>query len=594
MELLINNPFSAMKIIAAEPGTWHFDHQLRSCGEKVWELEITLKSETKSKLPPFQLSMLFPCRDMVCRWHANSFFDKSLLPEWGAGFSGELACGAPVLGYVSQSGNNAMICSVSDALRKTSFKSGIKEFTFELNTEIRFLEVPEPPAEFYRVVLRFDFRSIPFETAMKECASWYAAMESYTPAPVPEGGFDAWYSTWYSYHKDLTAPEVLAECRTAKELGMKGVIVDDGWQCDTSEGIYHYCGDWQPAPSRFPDMKDFVSEVHEMGMKVLLWYSVPFVGFNSSNFSRFEGKYLRLLPIHGAGVLDPRFPEVRAFLTETYVNALKEWNLDGFKLDFIDRFIIPDGEEDPAEKENYRNRDIKLLPAAVDALLTNIMASLREVKKDILVEFRQKYMGPAIRKYGNLLRATDCPGDITANRCRVADLRLTSGETAVHGDMLRWHDSESTESAARQILATLFAVPQISVKLNEIPAEHLEMIRWRLEFYNRFKETLVKCDLQSPHPEQNYPLLRAEGRNEAVSCLYSENLSLELAALAKGKQEIIVNASASENCIVKLPIQAEAEIRSCTGTIQEKFLLLPGIAEIKIPLSGECHLTPRG
>ena len=31
----------------------------------------------------------------------------------------------------------------------------------------------------------------------------------------------------------------------------------------------------------------------------------------------------------GAGVLDPRFPEVREFLIETYESALREWDLDG-------------------------------------------------------------------------------------------------------------------------------------------------------------------------------------------------------------------------------------------------------------------------
>ena len=53
-----------------------------------------------------------------------------------------------------------------------------------------------------------------------------------------------------------------------------------------------------------------------------------------------------------------------------------------------------------------------------------------------MIEFRQSYIGPAIRKYGNIFRAGDCPADILSNRIHTIDLRLTSGSTAVHSDML--------------------------------------------------------------------------------------------------------------------------------------------------------------
>ncbi len=39
-------------------------------------------------------------------------------------------------------------------------------------------------------------------------------------------------------------------------------------------------------------------------------------------------------------MLDPRYPEVREFLIGIYEKALLDWDLDGFKLDFVDEFVV--------------------------------------------------------------------------------------------------------------------------------------------------------------------------------------------------------------------------------------------------------------
>ena len=87
---------------------------------------------------------------------------------------------------------------------------------------------------------------------------------------------------------------------------------------------------------KFPDFAGHVKRVRQNGMKYMMWYSVPFVGARSRNHERFKGMYLTDNP--DTNVLDPRFPEVREFLCNLYETALRDWNVDGFKLDFIDRF----------------------------------------------------------------------------------------------------------------------------------------------------------------------------------------------------------------------------------------------------------------
>ena len=580
-------------VIAAEtPGRWTFGANAVRTGDGIEELRIELTNDSCEAFPEFSVQFLVPQQDIICRWHPNAFFNKSITAQLMQEFSAELASGAPVLALVGQDGGNRLVCAVSDALRKTVFVSGVREFTFEINNEIRFFSQPEPPDDRYCVTLRFDRRRIPFSDALTDAFRWYESFPEYHPAPVPEAAFLPLYSTWYSYHKELHEEEIEAECRIAAELGMAGVIVDDGWQTEIAEGVYDYCGDWLVAPGRIRDMAAHVGRIHDLGMMYILWYSVPFIGFKSRNYERFAGKYLYRIEYLNAAVLDPRFPEVREFLITLYLNALRDWKLDGFKLDFIDRFLIPSGKTDPALADDYAGRDFKSIPAATDALLTGIIRALHAVKPDILIEFRQKYMGPAIRKYGNLLRVSDCPGDITANRSRAMDLRLSSGGIAVHGDMLRWHPSENVESAARQLLAVLFAVPQISVRFEELPESHLAMIRHRLRFYSQHRRTLTLGRLSILHPEMNDPLVRAESECEAITALYCEGLVVACPALADGKIEVVVNATSSQSVMVKLPVVAVATLTDATGNPAGKLSLQPGIHELNIPLSGECFLNP--
>ena len=153
---------------------------------------------------------------------------------------------------------------------------------------------------------------------------------------------------------------------------------------------------------------------------------------------------------------------------------------------------------------------------------------LRKIKKDILIEFRQPYIGPSIRKYGNMFRVTDCPGDSVTNRVGSVNLRLTSGATAVHSDMLEWHMETSAEDAARQLLAVLFAVPQISVKLENLPETHRKMLKFYLDFMIRHRETLLKGKFVPLAPEARYPQIRAEKDGETVIAVYGKNQIVEL------------------------------------------------------------------
>ncbi|MEG1980502.1 MAG: hypothetical protein RR060_07220, partial [Victivallaceae bacterium] len=211
-----------------------------------------------------------------------------------------------------------------------------------------------------------------------------------------------------------------------------------------------------------------------------------------------------------------------------------------------------------------------------------------QLKSDILIEFRQNYIGPAIRKYGNMLRAADCPGDLLLNRVRTLDLRITASPmTAIHADMLTWNYSDSAEIAARQFLAILFSVPQISVRLEEIPPRHCQMLKFWTGFWEEHRDLLLFGHLKPFHPELNYPLVQSELEEEEIFAVY---LGEQLISPAVGKTTYIVNGSENATVPVDLPDSRLVKVYNTTGELTADFELPQGMHRLSVPVSGLARL----
>ena len=570
------------KLISAEEG-WKLETQTESPEPGTGLIKIRLTAEQAQTPPKTEIAWSVPQQDIQVRWTPVSGFQKSVPPDWGSGVSANLAESAPVVTFLNLNGQNRMTVAVEEAMRPVILSAGYSEEENTVVVKVTLFSQPESPLAEYETVIRLDLRSCFYAKSIGDVSDWFAAMEKYQPAAVPETAFDAIYSTWYSYHQNLFDHELEAECALAAQAGLNGVIVDDGWQTDDNNRGYAFCGDWEVTQKRFPDMKAHVAKIHALGMKYMLWYSVPFMGYESKNYSRFAGKFLFNIDGLKTSVLDPRFPEVREFLINTYETAIKEWDLDGFKLDFIDSFRFHGA--DPAIAENYEGRDILSLPLAVDRLLSDVMARLRKLKPEILIEFRQSYIGPAIRKYGNMFRAADCPADILLNRVRTLDLRLLSGNTAVHSDMLEWNMSTPVESAALQILNILFSVPQISIRFADLPDDHRKMVRFWLDFARDNKDVLLKGDLIPLHPELNYPLVYARNGEKQVAAVYGAGQVVRINP--EQKTCFVINASGEAGLILDLTeTPAACSMFETTGGKVASPALQKGLNRVDIPASG--------
>jgi alpha-galactosidase len=547
---------------------------------------LDLKSPTSQAPPRFTIKWSMPSHDIVGQWTTGRHLTKTLRPDWaGSRLQASMfAREAPVSCLFSSDNTNVFTFAVSDALNTVLTASGVREEDGLIYNEAVFFSERHVNLTSYTAELRLDRRPVRYERALAEVSAWWANKAGYAPAAVPELARLPMYSTWYNYHQNVSSPVLLKEIALAKEMGFESIIVDDGWQTLDSARGYAYTGDWEP--ERMPDMKVFVQASHEKGVKVLLWYAVPFVGKNAKVAAQFKDKSLRYEERLGAYVLDPRYPEVRDYLISVYRKALVEWGIDGFKLDFIERFVA----DQNTVLEAKDGRDYASVNEATDRMMTDILAELRRLKPDVMIEFRQPYIGPLIRKYGNIFRASDSPNSYLANRVKTVDLRLLSGQTAVHADMIMWHSTEPVEKAAFQLLNVLFSVPQVSVRLGEIPKDHAAMIRFYIDYWRRNRAVLLDGALVASAPGANYPLLSGYGSDKQITALFTDQV-VTLDGSRPGAKIDIVNAKASR----KVVLVAGADlgryrytVRDCQGreTGAATVQLTAGLHAFDVPVSG--------
>lgn len=422
-----------------------------------------------------------PCSDATALWTSRVEGERWLPVSFSEEYVVSAISGSPVAALYGADGGNRLTSALSETLRPVALKFGISGRSAELVAQARIALREERE---YAVSLMLDTRLRPVTETLESVATWWAESGD-APLAAPASGASPMYSTWYSLGQSVDHDSVESEAGLAKEAGCTAVIVDDGWQTADAVGGYSSCGDWIPDPAKFGDMAQHVARVHQLGMKYLLWFALPFVGEKSVIYRRFADRTLGYRADLDTWVLDPRHPEVREYLVGTVVRAVADWQLDGIKIDFIDAFSLDSTAEAPAGSDFAHVED------AVDELLASLTAEVSGLNPEILIEFRQSYVGPRLRRYCNLLRVTDCAMDATENRVHSLDLRLLAERTLIHADMIMWHPAAPPAAAARQLLSVLFAVPQISVRLDRLDAEQSRTLKFWLQLFAAFRETLL-------------------------------------------------------------------------------------------------------
>lgn len=521
------------------------------------------------------------------QWRPDSGPCKQLIGDWAPPSEINLSHSAPVVCFFDGSDRNVLTVAVSETSRDVHFLTGVHEETGQMNLHI-IIHLSEPVSA-GRLTVRFDFRKLPFHRVLQEVVGWWDSILPDAPMEVPSCARLPMYSTWYSYHQDMQAEIMEKEYQEAARMGMRAVLIDDGWQTADNNRGYRFCGDWHPYSGKFPDFTQHIQNIHQLGMKCILWFSVPFMGESSEMWDTFKDMLLHHDSVLQTGILDPRYPQVRDYLISTYQNAARKWGLDGFKLDFIDSFrSYPDT---PAWNEDM---DFHEIQDAVYCLMLKIRQTLKKENPDLLIEFRQNYIGPQMRRFGNMFRVNDCPMSGITNRVAIADLRLLSGSTAVHSDMVMWPAEESPENVAIQLINCIFATLQISVRLAGLSEKQKKTLKHYLRFSIDYQDILLTGNFSVRNPLAQYPLISASKNNIHITGLYDSLQILDIPDSA-WKEYWLLNGTTSDTLHLLFPQQPQEGVLTVFDCCGETILCQPisdlnGFQKITVPSGGSLKL----
>lgn len=368
-------------------------------------------------------------------------------------------------------------------------------------------------------------------------ADWRKALALPLPE-FPEGAWEPVFCTWYAVHAAVTQDWVEKNAEIASRLGFRTLIIDDGWCFDVMKRVspetistwYEMIGDWFLSEKKFPDFENHRKRVQAMGMKYLLWVAPFLIGAKSELYKQLAD-IVKPEYHEGCYTFDSSRKEAAKLLLGKMKHVIQDYGLDGLKVDFLD-YIFPNMEEPRGEDTTH--------------FIQELARTIREVKKDALIEFRQAYATPGMLAYGTQFRAGDVPFDFIDNFHRLAQIRISVGDgVPVHADPAYWHPQESPVNISRHMIASLAGVPMLSMDLLAISEMEQRIIRHWLSFYQAHRETFNygKWDVTYHQSGAAYALVSNE--KESIIILH-DSARLGEALAKSAKHVFILNLSPDE------------------------------------------------
>ncbi|MFD0346651.1 hypothetical protein ACFQ0M_12240 [Kitasatospora aburaviensis] len=227
-------------------------------------------------------------------------------------------------------------------------------------------------------------------------------------------------------------------------------------------------------------------------------------------------------------------------------------------------------------------------------LLTRLREELHGLRgDDFVIELRQRYTGPAMTAYGNLLRAIDCPADAVANRVRTLDIAML----APGRRPLRHADVGPGRRAGGARPADPRRAPLGAADLR--PAHralrpHRRALAFWLSTWRRLSPALTGGHYEPGRPDELYPQVTARHDDQYVVTAYTDR-PVTLPA-EPWHALTLVNASTAGRLLLDVRGAARRvriEAYDAAGRPQPELLIdLPeGLHSVAVPTGGLCHVT---
>jgi alpha-galactosidase len=155
--------------------------------------------------------------------------------------------------------------------------------------------------------------------------------------------------------------------------------------------------------------------------------------------------------------------------------------------------------------------------------------------------------------------------------------------------MIMWHYGERVEIAALQLLNILFSVPQVSVRLQEIPKDHFAMVQFYTSYWRENRPVLLDGEFEALAPAANYPVLIGRAGGKQIVGLFGDAL-VKLDERVTEKLDVI-NGKNSNTVVLSAARDLgryRYTIRDCQGRVVGSGQATLGTAarDFTVPVSG--------
>lgn len=280
--------------------------------------------------------------------------------------------------------------------------------------------------------------------------------------PSPPEAFEPVWCAW-GYGRGFTFKDVLGTLPKVKEMGIKWVDVDDGYQIAE--------GDWNVNTKKYPggnaDMKHLIDAIHAQGMKAKLWWAPLAVDQGTELLKKDPGILLRrrdgspeYITYWDSYYMAPTYKGTIDHTKEVVNMFINEWGYDGLKMDGQHlNAVAPD--------YNYRRHGAKY-PEEASEKLPDFFRMIREeataIKPDAVLQICP--CGCAVSFYNiplmNQAVASD-PVSSAQNRQKGKTYKAINPQLAYYADHVELTDNGddfASQIGIGAVLGTKFTWPE--------------------------------------------------------------------------------------------------------------------------------------
>jgi alpha-galactosidase len=485
-------------------------------------LTLEMPNQQAFSLRDLSIEWTIPIVDMHGLYFCgNPMAELSYLPFWQIQKQTCANRGIPYVSLINRNGENRAAFGLFDQITETTVTAQLSEITrcysFHLQKPANKDSAGQmiPVENCWNEVLFVSKAPQPWQEVLKQYVQLSDQTTHPAKMPVPDNAFDPVFCTWTAIHHDVSHDWIVRNARLAADLGFRTWITDDGWFIENGRfADYSKVGDWTPSAKKFPDFAEHVREVQELGFRYVLWVAPFMVGKDSEAAQRYAHLLTTGQERERFNNLSPWHDETREVIANLLERLVRDYHLDGLKIDFLDSISMHSLRRDGARDDT--------LGSSIYHLLQKVTAHLLTLNPELLIEFRNSYTNLASRSYANVYRSSDVPINFTLNRWQAVMLRLLTPDRAVYLDPALWHCDDSDTNVAVHLINLMVGVPMVSIELDQYPQSHIDLIRHWIGFYNAHRDTLIRGEFK-PVLRQGYiPVVQFVGKEETVIALYDD------------------------------------------------------------------------